>query len=121
MVKKNAGWTLVEVLMVLAILGVIGMTIPRILPVINQVFILGRAKIDLQEQARAAMYILTRELRQAQSGTITIDRISGQPYYSRITFTNMAGKTIVVSQSGTTLNLSEGVTNTTLSKDLAYL
>ena len=121
MVKKNDGWTLIELLIVVAVLGIVGMMGPQVVKQTVQFFVLGKAKLQLQDEARAAMYILTRELRQAQSSTISIDQASGQPYYSRITFSKVQGTTVTVSQSGSTLTLTEGTITSILSKNLEYL
>ncbi|MFA5975092.1 MAG: prepilin-type N-terminal cleavage/methylation domain-containing protein [Elusimicrobiota bacterium] len=121
MVKRNNGVTLTELLMVLAILGSIALLSPPMLRQATNFFILGRARLELQREARGAMYIITRELRQAQSSTITITQSSGQPYYSQISFTNAQGKSVTVAQSGSNLTLTLGTTVSTLTRNLAYL
>jgi len=121
MVKNNKGWTLVELMIVVAIVGVLAMVGPSILTQTTRFFLLGSTKLELQREARAAIYVITRELRQAQSNTIVIDSTGTQPYYSRIRFTNEAGNNITVAQSGSSILLTEGNTNTTLSKNLGYM
>ena len=107
MVKRGrrAGYSIVEVMMVVAILGIISSVGAGILLGANRYFIFTRTRGDLQRQSRAAMYVITRELRQAQSSTIVIDRASAtQPFYSRITFTKIgAATTMTFEQSGNQL------------------
>ena len=69
------------------------------------------------------MYLLTRELRQAQSNTITISQATGQPYYSQISFQKFgsAQTALTYSQSGSNLTLSNGINTSTLTTNLAYL
>lgn len=110
-----------EMIIVVAIIGVLAMIGPQIYTQMMKFFILGNTKLSLQREARAAMYIVTRELRQAQSNTIVIDQASGQPYYSRISFTTGQGTAETIAQNGTVLLLTEGNVTTTLTKDLSYL
>jgi len=119
--RSRRGYTLVEILITIAIMGVLAMFGPTLMTQITKFFVLSRAKLDLQQQARAAMYIITRELRQAQSNTITVDEVSGQPYYSRIKFTKVQGAVITINQSNNQLILTEGTDTSVLSKNLAYL
>lgn len=121
MVKRNAGFSLVETLMVLAITGVIVMAAPTLINQTVKFFVLGKVRIELQREARAAMYVITRELRQAESNTIVIDQISGQPYYSRIRFTKIQGIAVTMAQQGSSLLLTEGLEVSTMTKNLAFL
>lgn len=121
MVKNNRGWTLIELLIVTAIIGIVGMMGPRIFTATTQMFIMSRVKLELQREARASLYIITRELRQAQNTTIIIDQVTGQPYYSRIRFTKIQNVAVTIAQTGTSLTMTQGNTVTTLSKNLSYL
>ena len=103
MVKRGrrAGYSLMEVMMVVAILGIISSVGAGLLLQANRFFIFTKTKGDLQRQSRASMYVITRELRQAQANTIVIDRLGvGQPFYSRITFAKVGGSTLSFMQNG---------------------
>jgi prepilin-type N-terminal cleavage/methylation domain-containing protein len=121
MVKRNAGFSLMETIMTVAILGIVVMVAPTIINQTVKFFILGKVRLELQREARAAMYVMTREIRQAQSSTIVIDQINGQPYYSRLRFTKIQGAAVTMAQQGSSLLLTEGVVVSTMSKNLAFL
>src|ERR1019366_1930114 len=121
MVKGQKGWTIVELLIASAIVGLIAMLAPPLITTTTKYFILGRAKLELQREARGAMYIIERELRQAQSATLSIDQAAGQPYYSRLNFTKVQGTTVTLTQTGNVLTLTAGSNISTLTKNLAYI
>jgi hypothetical protein len=94
----------------------------------NRYFIFTRTKGDLQRESRAAMYVMTRELRQAVSNSIVIDRASAtQPFYSRVTYQKVgAATTTTFAQNGVNLVMYQGNCLVTacqkaLATDLLYL
>ena len=103
--ERRSGYSLMEVMMVVAILGIVSSVAAGILLQANRFFIFTKTKGNLSRESRAAMYVITRELRQAQSSSIVIDRSSvKQPFYSRITFTKVgAATTLSFQQNGTKL------------------
>jgi prepilin-type N-terminal cleavage/methylation domain-containing protein len=129
MVKRGrrSGYSLVEVMMVVAILGIISSVGAGILLQANRYFIFTKTRGDLQREARAAMYVVTRELRQAQSNSIVIDRLANnQPFFSRITFSKFGGSTVSFAQNGKQLLMMVGNCHTTscgrpLADNLLYL
>jgi prepilin-type N-terminal cleavage/methylation domain-containing protein len=120
--KKRAGFTLVELMMVVIILGIISSVGAGIMLQVNRYFLLTRVRIDLQKQARSSLYLMTREIRQAKAATIVIDRAAtNQPFYSRITFTTIDGRQFRFQQVGSKLQQVVGNGTTTLSTNLCYL
>ncbi len=121
MVKKN-GYTLLEMMMVVAITGILisvgaGLTVQA-----NRYFMLSNSKVQLQEEGRSILYVITRNLRQAQSSTITLSRYStSEPYYSQITFTTSQGATMSFFQNGNLLEMQVGNMTKILSQDIIYL
>ena len=139
--RPKAGFTLMEAMLSVAIVGIVSGLGATLLLQANRYFVLGKARADLQKEARGIMYIMTRELRQAQNSTILISRASNsQPYYSRINFTKQQGTVVTLYQNGNLLCLatkasaftltqggqpvcrtSGGGVATTLTKNLRYL
>ena len=124
---KHPGVTLMELMITVAIISVVFSIAAPILTQANRQFILNRTRIELQQEARVTMYIITRSLRQAQGGSITITRANAaQPFYSKITFTKQAATqgvspTLVFQQEGTLLYQVVGSGKRPLSKNLKYL
>jgi len=126
-ISTRRGVTLMELMMTISIIFVVlGIAAP-ILTQANRTFIMNRTRVELQQEARAVMYVVTRNLRQAQAASIIIDRANNtQPFYSRITFTKEAATagvspTLVFQQEGTTLYQVISGSKKPLSKNLKYL
>lgn len=120
--RRRQGFTLTEVMLTVAIVGILGAGSAQLLLQANRHFILGRTRVELQQEARAVMYVLNRNLRQAQASTVRIDRLaSTQPFYSRIAFTKIQGTTMSFHQSGAKLIHTVGSRSTTLTSNLRYL
>lgn len=119
---RRGGYTLTEMLMVVAVIGVLATVGARILVQVNRYFIMTSTRAELQREARALMYVINRNLRQGTTASVVIDRANtSQPFYSRLTFTKIQGTTIRYYQSGTSLIQQVGTQNRTLTKNLKYL
>lgn len=120
--RARAGYTLTEAMLVVAIVGTLASMGGNLLLQVNRYFILTRTRQALQQEARAIMYVVNRNLRQARSSTIMIDRLSAsQPFYSRIRFTKQQGTTMTFHQNGTDLIQTVGNQTKILSQNLRYL
>lgn len=83
----SAGYTLTEVLIVIGIIGFMIALGPRLITGAVQFAQLQQARMEIQRDARAALAVINRELRQASAASVVIDQVSGLPPHSRITFT----------------------------------
>jgi prepilin-type N-terminal cleavage/methylation domain-containing protein len=116
------GVTLMELIMVMSIVTVLFAVSAPLLLQANRQFIMTNTRLQLQQEARGVMYIITRNLREAKSSTVTINRAnSGQPFYSQITFTKEQGNVMEFRQVGTTLYQVIGGSQRVLSSNLSYL
>ena len=106
--RRSAGFTVLETVISVAILGALMGLGARMMTQVNRFFILAQARNDMQKEASSAINMITRELRQAYYNDIRIDSCTStaptinayngvtlsnvptcagnQPYYSRITF-----------------------------------
>ncbi len=119
--RDRAGYSLTEMMVVVAIVGILATVGGRVLLQVNRYFIMTNTRSDLQREARALMYVINRNLRQAQSATIVVDRAAGQPFCTRLTFTKVQGTTMTFYQNGNTLVQLVGTKTRTLSKNVKYL
>ena len=120
--KCARGYTLTEMMIVVAILGILSTVGAQLMVQADRYWLLTSTRADLQKEARPIMYILTRNLRQAQSATIVIDRASSsQPFYTRITFTKIQGTSMTFHQNGNQLIQTVGTSTKILSKNVRYL
>jgi len=86
--KKHKGLTLIEMVITMAIMGIISIVLSRMYSQGFKVWRHNKARIDVQRDARTMLDLINRKLRQAEAGTITITRDSDDdPPCSKITFT----------------------------------
>lgn len=121
MKRRQRGFTLVETVITASILCMLALVIVPLLLHSTKFFLLNRTRVELQRDARAALAVITKSLRQAQSSTIVISQVAGQPYYSQIAFTDVGGVSYVYRQTTTVLQETRGTTTRTLTDDLRFL
>lgn len=120
--RPRRGVTLLEMLIVVGIVSTLFTVAAPMLMQANRQFILNRTRVELQQEARAVMYVITRNLRQATAASVTLNRAStSQPFYSKITFTKQQGTVMSFQQEGTVLYQLLGNGKRPLSKNLKYL
>ena len=108
-------------MIVVSILGVLMIVGPNLYVQVRRFFFLSSARLELQRDARNMLELMTRRLRQAQSATLVMDQVPGQPYYSRVTFTDVDSKYTVYYQSGKKLMMVVNNSTSTLTTNLRYL
>lgn len=115
------GYSLLEMMVVVTIVGVIAMVGPRLMIQLQNFYLLTIARSEIQRDARATIDIINRFLRQAKYRTIIIDTPSGEGPYSRIRFTMIGDRAVQFYQDGQKLmQVVNGVT-TVVSRNIVYL
>lgn len=108
------GFTLIEAMMAVAIVGIVSAVAGSILVQAIRFYRQTTARSEIQRNARVALDLMQRGISEAKGRTITVDRLNdSQPFYSRITFTSVEGHIISFYQEGTKLKhtvLSGGTT-----------
>lgn len=101
------GFTLTELLVVATVLGMILAGVVLIQQQGQQAYLLGSHRVEVQQNNRAALELMVRELRSA----LSVTTLGGA---SDLTFTDSSGATIRYQLSGATLNRTVSGTTTPL-------
>ena len=118
---RRRGYSLVELMMVVAIVGAIAMIGPRLMGQLQNFYLLTTARGDIQRDARASIEVVNRFLRQARYRTIIIDSAAGQGPYSRIRFEHIDGRTFQYRQEGNKLIQGVNGVESVLTRNLVYI
>lgn len=124
--RRNAGYTLTEAMLTVAILGIVSSTAPSLILQMNRFFRQNNARVAIQREAREALDLINRNLRQAQASTVVIDQVAGEFPHSRIAFTRLtpSGSTVSMSfyRQGSSLFMVRGTSAArAISTNLRYL
>lgn len=123
--RRPRGYTLIEVIMVVGMIGLLSLVAPRMFLQITRYLRMSRAHYEIQRDSKTALSVINRALRQAQASTVTITREAGQPYYSKITFEKYVSdtqtRTISFFQRGTKLYSTDENGTRVVCENLRYL
>ena len=119
--RFSRGYTLLEAMLVVAILGIVSSMGASLFMKMYQFFNQSDARTDVQRELRVVLDNMDRNIRTASAQTINITSAASQPPYSRLVFNTVDGDTVTYSQSGHTLTQTVGNGNTVLTKNLQYI
>lgn len=122
---KRGGYTLMELMLTVAILGVVFTIAAPLMLQSTNFWRLTSARYAIQRDVRTSIDMINRFTRQAQAGTVVIDNAAGQPPASRLRFNyvNSSGNDVVMYfyQSGKKLYMNNNGSVKMLSENLAYI
>ena len=118
--EKQKGFTLIELMIVVALLAVLGYGIMKFFSNTFRTWWQTSQQIDAQQKARTAMDEMTRFIRQTRPVTgIVVGEQVGEDDNTMITFTHIDGRQISYYQSGDSLKrVVGGVTTDVIPEDL---
>jgi len=121
--EKQKGFTLIEMMIVVALLAVLGYGIVTFFRNTFRVWWQTSQQIDAQQKARVAMDEMTRFIRQAKPVTeIVVSYGGGEDPNTWIIFTHIDGRKIQYYKSGDSLKrVVDGVTTDLVPEDLASI
>ena len=118
---NRSGFTLIEAMMVVAIIGVLALVGPRLFTGMYQFFSQSSARTEIQRDLRVALDQMNRTIRQASAATVNVSQDTGQLPYSKISFTTVDGTAVSYKQSGRKLIQVSGTSQKTLVDNVEYL
>ena len=115
------GYTLSEMLMVVAIMGILASVAAPLLVRVTNFWRQTTARNEIERDVRASLDIINRFLRQADRRTVLLGQVSGQPPYSRVSFITEKGQSVVFYQQGNKLYMSLDGVSSMLSERVGYI
>src|SRR5262249_59277643 len=107
MLRNEGGFSLAELLVVMAVLGLMLAGILAVQMQGQYSYLMGSSRVEAQQNGRVALELMVRELRSAQS-------VTAIPSATNMTFVDENGVTIQYQLSGSTLNRRSAGTSTPL-------
>lgn len=122
--RSRAGFTATEAIMTVAVVAILAAVAAPIMLRVTNFWRLTTARNDIERDVRVSLETINRWLRQARRNTLIIDQATGQPPFSRVSFTPEKGGLVTFYQNGSKLYMtlsSNTVVTTMLSNHLGYI
>ena len=90
--RSNRGVTITELMVAVGVLGIIAAVSAVMFTRGFRSWRQNYAQMEVQGDARKALDLIERNLRQASASTVVISQETGQPVYSKISFTTVKNR-----------------------------
>ncbi|MDP3542934.1 MAG: type II secretion system protein [Elusimicrobiota bacterium] len=118
---NRRGYTLTEMMMVVAIIGILATVGPTMLTQMQNFFLMTSARYEIQRDARTTLDTVNRYMRQAVATTVVMDTPAGQGPFSRIRFRHVDGRYMEFRQQGSRLIQVIDTAQSIVSNNLVYI
>lgn len=119
--RKTRAVTLVEVMIAVAILGIVFSIGPTLLTNLTRFSRLSRARLETQRNARDSLNQINQALRQASASSIVISNEALQSPFSSIGFWTVDGRWLKFYQQGRDLMFVQNTSTRTVADGLRYI
>jgi len=118
---NRRGYTLTEMMMVVAIIGILATVMPTMMTQMQNFFMMTSARYEIQRDARTTLDTVNRYMRQAVATTVVMDTPVGQGPFSRIRFRHIDGRYMEFRQQGSKLIQVIDTAQSVVSNNLIYI
>ncbi len=88
----SKGVTLVELMIAVAVMSVVFLGLSSLLVNGLRLYNMNNVKASIERDVRVSLDLIQKSLREAQEATVEISTPTGEPAYSKISFTDVDGK-----------------------------
>lgn len=119
---KQKGFTLIETLIVVAVMGVVTAAVTTLFTQGFHYWSINRTQVELQRDVRALLDLMLREIKEAKTNSVEINSFNNsQPPCSKINFTTIDGREVSFYQKGKQIFVENSNGTTLLANNLRVL
>lgn len=119
--RDRGGYTLLEIMLAVAILGLVTALTPRLLTTTQQFFSQVFARADVQRDLRVSVDQMKHAIRQASAASISVAQDSGELPLSKITFSMPDGTPVTFELKSRRLLRTVGARTAVLARNVEFL
>lgn len=119
--RFHGGYTLLELMIVVAIVGTVTIIAAKIFTGLYDFYTISMARIEIQRDLRTTLDSINRNLRQADADTVIVSQEGGSSPYSKVYFIDISRSTHTYKQQGRSLYHTQDNRTRLLTKNVEYV